>query len=157
MAIKLIRIHATDGDFIKQGEQIYLQRIQRFTNLEVITINHQKKWNKLSPQQVKTEEGEKIISYLQPNDFVILLDEKGKQYSSRQFAKYIDEKMAYGGGNLVFVIGGAYGFSNEVYAKASTKLSLSKMTTSHQLVRLFFLEQLYRAFTILTNHPYHND
>lgn len=157
MAIKLLQIHPTEKGFIQQGKKEYEQRILKYTPLKTKTINHLKKWNKLSVDELKIKEGEQILANLQSNDFVILLDEKGKQYTSREFAGFLNEKMAYGGANLIFVIGGAYGFSQAVYQRANAKLSLSKMTTSHQMIRLFFLEQLYRAFTILKNHPYHND
>lgn len=157
MALKFIRIHNTEAGFIEAGETEYLQRIRRFIPVEVLTISAQKKWSKLPTEQLKLEEGKKLLSSIQSNDFVVLLDEKGKQYTSLQFAEFVENKMAFGGGNLVFIVGGAFGFSQEVYARANAKLSLSKLTTSHQLVRLFFLEQLYRAFTIMHNHPYHNE
>lgn len=155
MAIKLIQVHKTENGFIQQGEQEFLKRIKRFISLDIETIQHGKKWNLLPPIQVKEKEGEKILSKCNPTDYLLLLDEKGKQYSSKAFALQLEQLLSQG--NIVFVIGGAYGFSSEVYARANAKLSMSLMTTSHQLIRLLFLEQLYRAFTILHNHPYHNE
>lgn len=157
MAINFIRVHSTTKGFISDGEQEFLKRINRFTSLNIIDIKPNKKWNSLQPNDLKQKEGEQILQQIQPNDTVILLDERGKQYSSIDFARFIEQNLAFGGGNLCFVVGGAFGFSQEVYARANSKLSLSKMTTSHQLVRVIFLEQLYRAFTILNNHPYHNE
>lgn len=157
MSIKLIRIQETTEGFVKQGEDEYLKRIDRFANMDVVTIRLPKKFNHLSPQELKMKEAEKILSNLQTNDFVVLLDEKGKQLSSLEFAQFLEEKLAFGGGNLIFVIGGAYGFAAEIYQRTNFQLSFSKMTTTHQLIRLFFLEQLYRAFTIIQNHPYHNE
>lgn len=157
MGLKLLRIHETEKGFIYDGEQEFLKRIKRFANLEIQSITLPRKFNQLSPTDLKHKESEEFLKHIQQNDYVLLLDEKGKQYTSIEFANYIDKTMALGGGNLVFCIGGAFGFHENMYKRANSKLSLSKMTTSHQLVRILFLEQLYRAFTIIHNHPYHNE
>lgn len=111
----------------------------------------------LSVDQQKTKEGELILKSLQTSDYIVLLDERGKEYSSLQFASYIEKKTHTVNKRLVFIIGGPYGFSQEVYDKANEKLTLSKMTFSHQMIRLVFVEQLYRAMTILNNEPYHHE
>lgn len=157
MGLKLLRIHETEKGFIYEGEQEFLKRIKRFVNFDIQSITLPKKFNQLPPSQLKQKEADEFLRFIQPNDYVLLLDEKGKQFSSVEFANYIDKTMAVGGGNLLFCIGGAFGFHEMMYKRANAKLSLSKMTTSHQLVRIFFLEQLYRAFTIIHNHPYHNE
>lgn len=157
MGLKLLRIHETEKGFIADGEQEFLKRMKRFTNLEIQSITLPRKFNQLPPNELKQKEALEFLKFIQPNDFVLLLDEKGKQFTSVEFANYIDKTMAVGGGNLIFCIGGAFGFHESIYKRANAKLSLSKMTTSHQLVRVFFLEQLYRAFTIIHNHPYHNE
>ena len=102
-------------------------------------------------------EGEQFLNYFQSGDFVVLLDEKGKEFTSREYASYIDKKMNVVPKRLIFIIGGPYGFSSEVYARADDKISFSKMTFSHEMIRLFFVEQLYRAMTILRGEPYHHD
>ena len=156
MSLQLIQIQKTQRGFIEAGVREYEKRLQRFVNMETITISLPKKYNQLPNEQLIEREGEKILDHVQSNDYLILLDPRGKEYTSEQFAKYIEKKLNFGGGNIIFSIGGAYGFSDQVYARANQKLSMSKMTTSHQLIRIIFLEQLYRAFSILHNHPYHN-
>ena len=111
----------------------------------------------LTTEQQKEREGEAILKVLQPGDFVVLLDEHGQELTSVQFARYIEQKMQTVSRRLVFIVGGPYGFAKSVYDRCNDKLSLSKMTFSHQMVRLFFTEQLYRAMTILNNEPYHHE
>jgi 23S rRNA (pseudouridine1915-N3)-methyltransferase len=111
----------------------------------------------LSIEQQKAQEGELLLKSVQDSDFVVLLDEKGTEFTSLKFSEYISKKMLSGLKNLVFVIGGPYGFSREVYNRSNQQISLSKLTFSHQMIRLFFVEQLYRAFTILSNEPYHHE
>ena len=116
-----------------------------------------RKAKNLSFSQIKEKEGNLILKQIKPSDKLVLLDENGKDYSSKSFSVFVEKMMLLGLKNLIFVVGGAYGFSNEVYNRANSKISLSKMTFSHQMVRLIFVEQLYRAFTILKNEPYHHD
>jgi 23S rRNA (pseudouridine1915-N3)-methyltransferase len=111
----------------------------------------------LSKDQIKSKEGELILKNIRPTDDVILLDEKGKEYTSVEFARIIQDKISYAGKDIVFIIGGAYGFSEAVYQRANSKLSLSRMTFSHQMVRAIFVEQIYRAFTIMRGEPYHHE
>ena len=156
MTIKLLAIGKTDSSQLQELIEVYQKRLQHYINFEIELIPDLKKTKNLSEDQQKDKEGELILKRLAPTDVLILFDEKGKQYTSVEFSTFLQKKMNSGIKQLVFLIGGPYGFSNEIYAKASGKISLSKMTFSHQMVRLFFIEQLYRAFTILRNEPYHH-
>ncbi len=157
MKIKLIQIGKTDNSHLKNLIEVYQSRIKQFVTFESIVIQDIKNAKNLSSNIRKQKEGELILSKLSTLDFVILLDEKGREFSSREFADFLQKRMNSGIKNLVFVIGGAYGFSEAVYKRANQKIALSKMTFSHQLIRLIFAEQLYRAYAIINNHPYHND
>ena len=157
MKIKLICVGKTVKPFLKDGEQEYLKRLKHYTPVEKIEIPELKNAKKLSEDQIKQQEGELILNQIKPGEVIVLLDERGKQYGSIDFSKYLQKKFNSGGKGIAFVIGGAYGFSDEIYAKATDKISLSKMTFSHQMVRMFFLEQIYRGFTILKGEPYHHE
>tara|TARA_R110000764_G_scaffold81206_2_gene160905 strand:- start:251 stop:724 length:474 start_codon:yes stop_codon:yes gene_type:complete len=156
MTIKLLAIGKTDSSELQDLIDVYEKRLKHYINFEIEIIPDLKKTKNLSEEQQKNKEGELILKKLSPTDVLILFDEKGKQFTSVEFSQYLQKKMNSGIKQLVFLIGGPYGFSNEVYAKASGKISLSKMTFSHQMVRLFITEQVYRAFTILKNEPYHH-
>lgn len=156
MTIKLLAIGKTDNKELQKLISIYQQRLGHYIKFQLEIIPDLKKTKNLSEDQQKIREGELIIKSLSPMDILLLLDENGKQYSSIDFSQFLQKKMNAGIKQLVFVIGGPYGFSDEVYKIASGKISLSKMTFSHQMVRLFMVEQLYRAFTILRNEPYHH-
>ncbi|MGJ8714117.1 MAG: 23S rRNA (pseudouridine(1915)-N(3))-methyltransferase RlmH [Maribacter stanieri] len=156
MTIKLLAIGKTDSSQLQELIEIYQKRLQHYVNFEIELIPDLKKTKNLSKDQQKEKEGELILKKLAPTDILILFDEKGKQYTSVEFSQYLQKKMNSGIKQLVFLIGGPYGFSNDIYAKASGKISLSKMTFSHQMVRLFITEQIYRAYTILKNEPYHH-
>lgn len=134
----------------------YIKRLGFYISFELQIIPDLKKTKSLTESQQKQKEGELLLKHIDTSDEVILLDEKGKSYSSVAFSEVLQKKMNSGIKNLVFIIGGPYGFSEEVYSRANGKVSLSAMTFSHQMVRLFFIEQLYRAFTILKNEPYHH-
>ncbi|GAK90511.1 LSU m3Psi1915 methyltransferase RlmH [Nonlabens ulvanivorans] len=136
---------------------MYVERLKHYINFELEIIPDLKKTKNLSEDQQKNEEGKLILNKLEKSDFVTLLDERGKKLSSLQFAELINKRGVSGLKRLVFIIGGPYGFSNDVYERANSKLSLSDMTFSHQMVRLFATEQIYRAFTILRNEPYHHE
>lgn len=157
MKVTLICIGKTDDKYIQEGCEVYIKRLQHYFKTEVSIIPDLKNVHKMDTQERKKKECQLILKQIETSDTVILLDEKGKEFSSRAFAQDIQKKMNSGAKRVVFVIGGAFGFSDEMYQRATGKLSLSKMTFSHQMVRLFFLEQLYRANTILNNEPYHND
>jgi len=156
MTIKLVCIGKTDKKELEALIKIYSERLQHYIKFEFEIIPDLKKTKNLDENQQKSKEGELILSGIQNSDFTVLLDENGKQFSSETFSEYIQKRMNTGMKRLIFVIGGPYGFSEEVYKRADSKISLSKMTFSHQMVRLFFTEQLYRAFTILKNEPYHH-
>ena len=136
---------------------IYVKRLSHYIPFDIEMISDVKNTKNLSEKDQKIQEGASILKFLQPNDHVILLDEKGKQLSSMEFARFIEKKSHTVAKRLVFVVGGPYGFSDEIYACANEKLSLSKMTFTHQMVRLVFVEQFYRAMTILNNEPYHHE
>ncbi len=156
MKIKLICIGKTGKDFLIAGEQEYLNRLKHYVSIDRLEIPDIKNAKSLSIDQIKELEGKEILSKLQSGDQLILLDENGKLFSSTEFADFLQQKFNQGGKGLVFVIGGAYGFSGEVYEKSIFKISLSKMTFSHQMIRMIFFEQVYRAMTILKGEPYHH-
>jgi len=156
MTIKLVCVGKTDKRELEDLINIYSERLQHYIKFEMEVIPDLKKTKNLDENQQKTKEGDLILSGTQNSDFVVLLDENGKQYDYVAFSEYIQKRMNTGLKRLIFVIGGPYGFSDTVYARANGKISLSKMTFSHQMVRLFATEQLYRAFTILKNEPYHH-
>lgn len=147
----------TDEDFFAEGIEVYKKRLKRYIQFETEMAPDIKNAKSLSEKEQKAQEGEVLFKRLQETDYVVLLDDKGKSYKSTEFAQFIEKKMHSVPKRLVFVIGGAYGFSEAIYARANEKLSLSKMTFTHQMVRLVFVEQLYRAFTILKNEPYHHE
>ena len=156
MTIKLIAIGKTDNNNLQTLIADYQKRLGHYIRFEFEIIPDLKKVKHLSESQQKDKEGELILSKTQKSDVLILLDENGKQMDSVAFANYLQKHLNSGIKNLIFVIGGPYGFSEAVYQRANSKLGLSKMTFSHQMVRLFFIEQLYRGFTILKNEPYHH-
>lgn len=156
MTIKLLTIGKTDNASLSNLINVYENRLKRYIKFELEIIPDIKNAKNLSETQQKEKEGELILKKLNNTDVLILLDEKGKHFSSVEFSGYLQKKMNSGLKQLVLVIGGPYGFSDAVYAKAQGKISLSKMTFSHQMVRLFVVEQLYRGFTILKNEPYHH-
>ena len=156
MTIKLIAIGKTDNNNLQILIADYQKRLWHYIRFEFEIIPDLKKVKHLSESQQKDKEGELILSKTQKSDVLILLDENGKQMDSVAFANYLQKHLNSGIKNLIFVIGGPYGFSEAVYQRANSKLGLSKMTFSHQMVRLFFIEQLYRGFTILKNEPYHH-
>ena len=157
MKIKLLAIGKTDDKNLIKLIDLYTNRLKHYIKFELEIIPDIKNAKKLSEHQQKEKEGDLILSKLQNTDVLVLLDDKGKDFTSIQFSKYLQKKMNAGHKQLVFVIGGPYGFSDAVYAKAIEKVSLSKMTFSHQMIRLFFVEQLYRGFTILKGEPSHHE
>lgn len=157
MTIRLLTIGKTDSKQLEELITIYEKRLSHYVKFEFDIIPDIKNSKNLSEQQQKQKEGELILKKITSSDFLIVLDENGKQFSSVEFSNLLQKRMNSGIKNLVFVIGGPYGFSNDVYLRANSKISLSKMTFSHQMVRLFVVEQIYRAFTILKNEPYHHD
>lgn len=156
MKIALAIIGQTDKGYLETGLKTFTQRINRYLPFEEIAIAEDKKWKKLDTEERKRQEAKALLSKLDGSDKVILLDEKGVQFTSEGFARYLQKKMNAGPKRLVFVIGGAFGFDQSIYERFPERLALSKMTFSHQMIRLFAAEQIYRAFTILNNEPYHN-
>ncbi len=156
MNIKLIVVGKTDDSHLTELIAQYTKRLSHYVNFSIEIIPDIKQTKNLSESKQKTKEGAQILSKVTPGDALILLDEKGKQFSSVDFAAQLQKRMNSGIKQLVYVIGGPYGFSEEVYQKSQGKISLSMMTFSHQMIRLFFIEQLYRGFTILRNEPYHH-
>ncbi len=159
MTIRLIVVGKTDMLFVRDGFELYRSRLKHYVNFSYEEIPALKDQKGASPTLVKQREGALILKTIQrePADKVILLDEHGKSFTSVDFSEYLQKQMNSASRSIVFVVGGAYGFSDEVYAAATDKISLSPMTFNHQMVRLFFAEQLYRAFTILKHEPYHNE
>jgi 23S rRNA (pseudouridine1915-N3)-methyltransferase len=156
MKICLLVIGKTDEAYLQKGLELFLKRIPHYISFEMKTIPDIKNSKNLSEDQQKEKEGELILQQLSTSDELFLLDEQGIEVSSVEFARFLEKKMISGIKRLVFVIGGPYGFSGSIYSRANGKVSLSKMTFSHQMVRLIFLEQLYRAMTILKGEPYHH-
>ena len=156
MKISLLVIGKTDEAYLQKGLEIFLKRVPHYVQFEMKVIPDIKNAKSLSEEQQKDKEGEMILQQILPSDELFLLDENGIEVSSVDFARFLEKKMLSGIKRLVFVIGGPYGFSGNVYSRAIGKISLSKMTFSHQMVRLIFAEQLYRALTILKGEPYHH-
>lgn len=157
MKITLLVIGKTDASYLSVGIDEYIKRLNHYVSFEIDIIPDVKKKSNITVVQQKAMEGELILHKLQPGKELHLFDENGSHYSSREFARFLERKMASGLKELVFVVGGPYGFSDEVYKNSASKISLSKLTFSHQMVRLLCVEQIYRAFTILKGEPYHHD
>ena len=157
MNICLLTVGKTDVKWVKEGLDLYASRLVHYVPFSVMEIPELKNTQALSREQIKEKEGQLILRNAGPSDRLILLDEHGHEYRSLEFAAFLEKQLACGAKNLIFVIGGAYGFSDEVYRHAWGRVSLSRMTFSHQMVRTVFAEQLYRAFTILHGEPYHHE
>ena len=157
MKVKLIVIGKTKSKFLLDGENEYVKRLNHYCKFSELIIPDVKNTGKLSKKELKEKEGNLFLISIKNNDYVILLDDKGLALSSTGFAEFLNKKMVSSTSELLFIVGGAFGFSESVYKRTKTKLSLSKMTFSHQMVRMIFKEQLYRAFTILKGEQYHHD
>lgn len=157
MKIVIIAVGKTSTDYVARGVEEFLKRANRYVGVELTVIPDVKASKALTEESQKQQEGRAILAALQPGDVVTLLDERGKELTSREFSGLIERRMIQGTKRLVFVIGGPYGFAREVYERADDKLSLSRMTFTHEMVRLFFTEQIYRAMTIMRGEPYHHD
>ena len=157
MKITLLTVGKTDVKWVKEGLDLYSSRLVHYVPFQIVEIPELKNVSALSKEQIKQKEGELLLKILKPADEVILMDEHGREFTSVEFAKNLEEKISRASRDMAFVIGGAYGFSPDVYSRANGKISLSKMTFSHQMVRTIFAEQLYRAFTIMKGEPYHHE
>ena len=155
MEIKLIVVGKTKSSELVRLINEYVKRINFYKKFKIIVVNSLKS-KKNSEKEIKKIEGENVLKSVKKNELIFLLDESGKSFNSRKFADFLSNKFKTNK-NIVFVVGGAHGFSNEIKQKSNEIISLSEMTFSHQIIRLFFTEQVYRALTILNNHPYHND
>lgn len=156
MTIKLLVVGKTEHGALQNLILEYVHRLKHYARFEMLTIPQLKNTKNLSKKEQQVKEGTLILKQIESSDYLVLLDENGKQYRSVDFAAYLQKKMNSGLKNVVFIIGGPYGFDEVVKERGNMSISLSKMTFSHQMVRLFFMEQLYRAFTILRNEPYHH-
>lgn len=157
MKIKLLLVGKTVEQYLRKGIGDYQERLKHYVPFDIVEIPELKQASALSRDQIKSREGELILKQLRDSDNVILLDEHGSRYTSVAWARHLESVMLHGSRDITFVIGGSYGFSQQVYDRADSMLSLSDMTFSHQLVRLLFVEQLYRAFTIIKGEPYHHE
>lgn len=157
MKITLLVVGKTVESYFVRGIEEYSKRLVHYVPFETVVIPELRNTKSLSADQQKEREADLILKAILPGDYIVLLDEHGKEFTSLQFASYLEKKMANVSKRLVFVVGGPYGFSDRIYNVAQEKISLSKMTYSHQMIRLIFVEQLYRAMTILNNEPYHHE
>lgn len=157
MQIELIVVGKTDSKEVAALVEMYAKRINHYCRFAITTLPDIRNTKNLSARQQNKSEGERILALLTDSDYVVLLDERGTEFRSMEFASWIEKRLSSGLKRLVFVIGGPYGFSEEVYGRANQQISLSRMTFSHQIVRAIFTEQIYRAFTILNNEPYHHE
>ena len=157
MKITLAVVGKISGGYLKQGIDDYTTRLSHYLPFNIQYIADAKSTKNLTEAQQKKQESKNILAAIDKSDYVVLLDEHGKEFTSMEFSRYIDKKMTTVSKRLVFVVGGPYGFDEDVYARANEKISLSKMTFSHEMIRLIFTEQLYRAMTILNGEPYHHE
>lgn len=156
MHVTLLCIGKTGKAFLEEGEKEYLKRLSHYLSFELKVLPDVKQAKSLSEEQIKQKEAEMILEKIQATDTVFLLDENGKTFDSVGFSRFMQEQFNRGGKQLFFLVGGPYGFHSSIYARAQGKISLSSMTFSHQMIRLFFIEQMYRAMTILKGEPYHH-
>lgn len=156
MEVKLICVGKKTASYLREGEGVYTRRLKHYIRFSRVDVPDVKQTKKMTVDQLKEEETKAILKHIKPGERVFLLDEKGRSFTSEKWANFLQKQFLSGGQGLVFVVGGAFGFSKEMYEKATGKIALSEMTFSHQMVRLFFMEQLYRGMTILKGEPYHN-
>lgn len=157
MEICVLSVGEISFPWIRQGISLFESRLERYIKFTSLILPDIKNSKSLSVEKIKEEEGKLIMQHLNPSDYVIMMDEKGKEYTSREFADMLQKQMNGGRKRLLFVIGGPYGFSEPVYKRADSKISLSRLTFTHEMAKLFLTEQLYRSFTILKGEPYHHD
>jgi 23S rRNA (pseudouridine1915-N3)-methyltransferase len=156
MQLTILCIGKTGKSFLEEGEKEYLKRLSHYVPVKLAILPDVKAAKNLSEEQIRQKEGEQFLEKIAASDTVVLLDERGRQFGSVEFSGYLQELFNRGGKQVFFLVGGPYGFSKTIYERANGSISLSKMTFSHQMVRLFFLEQIYRAMTILKGEPYHH-
>lgn len=156
MKVEFWVVGKTQFSYLSEGMEIYEKRLRKYLPFKMIVLPDIKNAKNLSAQELKKKEGDLILSKIEKGDLLILLDENGKTFSSQKFAKWLNQQLQHSARKMIFLVGGAYGFSEKVYQRSQQKIALSEMTFSHQMVRLFFIEQFYRALTILNNEPYHH-
>jgi len=156
MKIALLQTGKTSERYLADGISIFTERIGKYTPFEIITVPESKRIRSMPEQEQKLREGEQQLRFFRNDDYIVILDEKGREYSTMEFSVWLEKSFMLQKKRILFVIGGAWGFSEEVRKRADMNLSLSRLTFSHQMVRLLFLEQLYRAFTIIKGEPYHH-
>ncbi|MGB8490189.1 MAG: 23S rRNA (pseudouridine(1915)-N(3))-methyltransferase RlmH [Bacteroidales bacterium] len=156
MKIALLLNGKTSEDYIAKGISSFAERIKKYTPFEIITLPDIKNTRNMPVREKKIKEAEKILGFFREGDYVVILDEKGKEYSTLELSKWLEQKIMLPMKRLVFVIGGPWGFADEIYDRADASISLSRLTFSHQIIRLLFLEQLYRVFTVIKGEPYHH-
>jgi len=157
MKITLLLVGKTSEKYIEEGMVIFSKRVRKYTAFDIISLPDIRNTRNMSARELKVKEGDKILQFIGNGDFLVVLDEKGKEFSTLEFSAWLEKILVLSKKRIVFAIGGAWGFSDEVFQKADVRISLSRMTFSHQLVRLLFLEQLYRAFTVIKGDPYHHE
>jgi len=157
MKIALLQTGKTSERYLTEGISIFAERIGKYSPFEIITVPEIKRARSMPEQEQKLREGEQQLRFFRNDDYIVILDEKGKEFSTLEFSGWLEKSFMVQRKRILFVIGGAWGFSEEVRKRADMNLSLSRLTFSHQMVRLLFLEQLYRAFTIIKGEPYHHD
>lgn len=157
MKITLLTVGKTDFKWLREGLEIYVSRLSHYVKFSIVEIPELKNVSALTKEEIKSREGELILRNVRPDDHLILLDERGKEFRSVELASMLESHISRVGSDMVFAVGGAYGFSEPVYRRSNSMVSLSKMTFSHQMVRVIFVEQLYRAFTIMKGEPYHHE
>jgi 23S rRNA (pseudouridine1915-N3)-methyltransferase len=157
MKIVLLLTGKTSEKYIEEGMVSFSNRVRKYTAFDIITLSDIRNTRNMPAQEQKIREGNKILQFLGKDDFLVVLDEKGKEFSTLEFSSWLEKILALSKKRIVFAVGGAWGLSDEVFQKAGLRLSLSRLTFSHQVVRLLFLEQLYRAFTVIKGEPYHHE
>jgi 23S rRNA (pseudouridine1915-N3)-methyltransferase len=157
MKIALLQVGKTSEKYLTDGISDFEARVKKYSSFEILTIPDSKGTRNMPVSEQKTREGEKILNSLRNDDYIVILDDKGKEFSTRELATWLEKTLMLQKRRIVFVTGGPWGFADEVFKKADMRLSLSRLTFSHQIVRLLFLEQLYRAFTVIKGEPYHHE
>ena len=156
MKIALLQVGKTSERYLAEGIAAFEERIRKYSAFEIITIPDLRSTRSMPVKDQKAREGEKILQFFKKDDYIVILDDKGKEFSTMEFSSWLEKILILQKKRILFVTGGAWGFSDEVYGKADMRLSLSRLTFSHQMVRLLFIEQLYRAFTVIKGEPYHH-
>lgn len=157
MKVALLQVGKTAEKYLTEGISVFELRLRKYATFEIFIIPDIRNARNMTAAELKAREGDKILKFFKNDDYIVILDDKGKEFSTIEFSAWIEKTMILQKKRLVFVIGGAWGFSDEVYEKADIRLSLSRLTFSHQMVRLLFIEQLYRAFTVIKGEPYHHE